>query len=188
MAVAPNSAIDLSEQTILSDYAPRVYAIARRMLGNEQDAEDVAQDVLLQMLRKADTFRGEANVSTWLHRITVNAALEFRRKRAVRQRRHTPAEVDALTEEALHHSPRRRWSAPDQHVLNRETQRLIEEAIEGLPETYRDVYILADVEGLPNAEIASILDLGVPAVKSRLHRARMMMRHALSPHFEESQG
>jgi RNA polymerase sigma-70 factor (ECF subfamily) len=189
MAVAPRCPIDLSPQTILHEYAPRVYAIARRMLGNVQDAEDVAQDVLLQMLRKADTFRGEANVSTWLHRITVNAALEFRRKRAVRHRHQVPAEVDALADEVHRPGPRRRWSLPpDQDMLDRETQQLIEDAIAGLPETYRDVYVLADVEGLPNAEIAAILDLGVPAVKSRLHRARMMMRHTLSPHFEESQG
>ncbi len=188
MAVAPKNGIDLSPQTILHEYAPRVYAIARRMLGTDQDAEDVTQDVLMQMLRKADTFRGEAKVSTWLHRITVNAALEYRRKQAVQRRHQTQAEVDAIPQEILQ-GPRRRWTAPpDQSMLDRETIRLIEEAIAQLPETYRDVYILADVEGLPNAEIASILELGVPAVKSRLHRARLLMRHTLSPHFEESEG
>jgi RNA polymerase sigma-70 factor (ECF subfamily) len=69
--------------------------------------------------------------------------------------------------------------------MDRETQRLIEEAIASLPEPYRDVYVLADVEGLPNAEIGTLLGLGLPAVKSRLHRARLMMREALAPHFEE---
>jgi RNA polymerase sigma-70 factor (ECF subfamily) len=187
MVLAGGKEIDLSPDTILNEYAPRVYAIARRMLGNEQDAEDVTQDVLLQMLRKADTFRGDANFSTWLHRVTVNAALEFRRKRAVRERNLTPADVDDIPPEARHPSPGRHWAAPpDQHALGRETQRLIEQAIAALPESYRDVYVLADVEGLPNAEIAAMLGLGVPAVKSRLHRARMMMRHALAPHFEES--
>jgi RNA polymerase sigma-70 factor (ECF subfamily) len=187
MAVAEGREVDLSPQTILGEYAPRVYAIARRMLGNEQDAEDVTQDVLLQMLRKADTFRGEANFTTWLHRVTVNAALEFRRKRAAHEQRHTAADFDELHPEVRHPRPGRRWAVPpDQAALDREKQRLIEQAIAELPESYRDVYVLADVEGLSNADIAAALGLGIPAVKSRLHRARMTMRHALRPHFEET--
>jgi RNA polymerase sigma-70 factor (ECF subfamily) len=80
----------------------------------------------------------------------------------------------------------RPWSvSPDQPVLDAETHEVIERAIGGLPETYRDVYLLADVEGLPNQEIADMLTLSVSAVKSRLHRARLMMRDALAPHFEE---
>ena len=74
---------------------------------------------------------------------------------------------------------------PEQAALDHETHRLIEEAIARLPETYRDVYVLADVEQLPNAEIGEILGLSVAAVKSRLHRARLLMRDALAPHFEE---
>src|ERR1700688_490334 len=70
---------------LFQDYAPRVYNLARRMLGNEADAEDVTQDVLLQVLRKLDTFRGQSAFPTWLHRVTVNAALAHRRKRAVRE-------------------------------------------------------------------------------------------------------
>jgi RNA polymerase sigma-70 factor (ECF subfamily) len=78
------------------------------------------------------------------------------------------------------------WSVrPEQAVLDRETHQLIETAIAQLPEIYRDVYVLADVEGLPNSEIGEMLDLSVPAVKSRLHRARLLMRDALAPHFEE---
>jgi RNA polymerase sigma-70 factor (ECF subfamily) len=75
--------------------------------------------------------------------------------------------------------------SPDQPVLEAEQHALIERAIADLPDTYRDVYVLADVEGLPNAEIAEMLGLSVPAVKSRLHRGRLMMRDALAPHFEE---
>jgi RNA polymerase sigma-70 factor (ECF subfamily) len=75
--------------------------------------------------------------------------------------------------------------APERLAQSRETQQLIDQAIARLPDTYRDVYVLADVEGLPNAEIAGLLELGVPAVKSRLHRARLLMRRTLAPHFEE---
>src|SRR5262249_32630876 len=83
-----------------------------------------------------------------------------------------------------HASPVHPWSvAPDQEALDRETHELIEKAIAHLPEIYRDVYVLADAEGLPNAEIADILGLSVAAVKSRLHRGRLLMRDALAPAF-----
>src|SRR6185503_14999826 len=75
----------LTADRVFRDYAPRVYNLARRMLGNDADAEDVTQDVLLQVIRKLGTFRGEADIATWLHRVTVNAALAHRRKRARRQ-------------------------------------------------------------------------------------------------------
>src|SRR6266699_4974798 len=77
----------LTAERIFRDYAPRVYALARRMLNNDADAEDVTQDVLLQVVRKLDTFRGESQIATWLHRVTVNAALAHRRKRARRNER-----------------------------------------------------------------------------------------------------
>jgi RNA polymerase sigma-70 factor (ECF subfamily) len=173
---------------VFRDYAPRVYNLARRMLGNDADAEDVTQDVLLQVVRKLDTFRGESAFPTWLHRVTVNAALAHRRKRATRQAHQSGESLDAVLDDG----PRpasgtlRPWSVlPEQPVLDAETHEIIEQAIGRLPDGYRDVYILADVEGLPNAEIAEMLGLSVPAVKSRLHRARLMMRDALAPHFEE---
>ena len=76
----------LTPELVFREYAPRIYGIARRMLGNDADAEDVMQEVLLQVIRKLDTFRGESQIGTWLHRITVNAALAHRQKRANRQK------------------------------------------------------------------------------------------------------
>jgi RNA polymerase sigma-70 factor (ECF subfamily) len=175
-------------EEIFREYAPRVYNLARRMLGNDADAEDVTQDVMLQVLRKLDTFRGQSAFPTWLHRVTVNAALAHRRKRAVREegRLHDP--LDTFPENGHHAAPVRRWSVPpDQEALDHETQKIIEAAIAQLPEAYRDVYVLADVEGLANAEIGEMLGLSVAAVKSRLHRARLQMRNALAPHFEEEE-
>ena len=81
----PADGTTLTPERVFRDYAPRVYNLARRMLGNDADAEDVTQDVLLQVVRKLDTFRGEAAFPTWLHRVTVNAALANRRKRARRK-------------------------------------------------------------------------------------------------------
>ena len=185
----PAAGPPLTADRVFRDYAPRVYNLARRMLGNDADAEDVTQDVLLQVVRKLDTFRGESAFPTWLHRVTVNAALAHRRKRANRQAHQSGESIDAVLDEGEgqpHPGSLRPWSvSPDQPVLDAETHEIIEGAITGLPETYRDVYVLADVEGLPNAEIADMLKLSVPAVKSRLHRARLMMRDALAPHFEE---
>src|SRR5438093_8909096 len=87
---------DLTPERVFRDYAPRVYTLARRMLGNDADAEDVTQDVLLQVVRKLDTFRGESDFFTWLHRITVNAALAHRGKRARRQEHETHDPLDDL--------------------------------------------------------------------------------------------
>jgi RNA polymerase sigma-70 factor (ECF subfamily) len=176
----------LTPEQVFRDHAPRVYNLARRMLGNDADAEDVTQDVLLQVVRKLDTFRGEADFPTWLHRVTVNAALAHRRKRAVREEHQVRDPLEHFLEDGHHAGPVRHWSVePERQALDRETQQLIERAIARLPETYRDVYVLADVEGLPNADIADLLGLSVAAVKSRLHRGRMLMRDALAPHFEE---
>lgn len=173
-------------EQVFRDHAPRIYNLARRMLGNDADAEDVTQDVLLQVVRKLDTFRGEAALPTWLHRVTVNAALAHRRKRANRNEGRVYDPLDSFGDEGSHAGPVRPWPiGPEQAALDKETHELIERAIIDLPETYRDVYVLADVEGLPNAEIAEMLGLSVSAIKSRLHRARLLMRSALARHFEE---
>jgi RNA polymerase sigma-70 factor (ECF subfamily) len=173
-------------EKIFDEFAPRVYNLARRLLGNAADAEDVTQDVFLQVIRKLPTFRGEAAFSTWLYRVTVNAALAYRRKRALREGASLPEPLEDFHEDGNHRAPVRRWmSRPNHQALDREAHQLIEEAIAGLPEIYRDVYVLADVEERPNAEVAEMLGLSVAAVKSRLHRARLPMRKALAPYFEE---
>lgn len=176
----------LTPERVFREYAPRVYNLARRMLGNDADAEDVTQDVLVQVIRKLDTFRGEAAFPTWLHRVTVNAALASRRKRARREEGRVFDPLDAFTDDGHHADHVRPWPRlPDSLALDREQKQLIEQAIAGLPEMYRDVFVLADVEQLPNAEIGELLGLSVPAVKSRLHRARLMMRDALTRFYEE---
>jgi len=175
----------LTPELVFREYAPRIYNLARRMLGNDADAEDVTQDVLLQVVRKLDTFRGESQIATWLHRVTVNAALAHRQKRATRQKREGGEADEEAMATAEPASGSGRWNvSPDEPVLAAEQAEVIERAINRLPEPFRDVYVLADVEGLPNAEIGEMLGLSVPAVKSRLHRARLRMRDALAPHFE----
>jgi RNA polymerase sigma-70 factor, ECF subfamily len=176
----------LTPEQVFRDYAPRVFTLARRMLGNDADAEDVTQDVLVQVIRKLDSFRGDSNIFTWLHRMTVNAALALRAKRARRQQHETTDPLNHFHENGHHGKPVRPWSVgADQQALDKEREQIIEKAIAGLPEIYRDVYVLADVEQLSNPDISTMLGIGLAAVKSRLHRGRMLMRDALAPHFEE---
>ena len=178
---------------VFREYAPRIYHIARRLLNNEADAEDVTQDVLLQVVRKLHTYRGESTLPTWLHRITVNAALAHREKRANRAKHETATGdedmLEAVAAEPSHgvKLPRPNVHAgPDELALATEQRALIDRAIARLPQLFRDVFVLADVEGIPSDEIATLLGLSVPAVKSRLHRARLRMRDLLSPHFEDA--
>jgi RNA polymerase sigma-70 factor (ECF subfamily) len=168
----------LSAEQVYHDYAPRVFNVARRMVATDCDAEDVTQEVLLQVVRKLPTFRGDAAFPTWLHRVTVNTALTHRRRQATRQDHvRTTGGNDQPLEIPGGEGP------PEGVVLGAETRHLLDEAIRSLPEAYREVFLLADIEGLPNAEVADRLELTLAAVKSRLHRARAMLREALEPHF-----
>jgi RNA polymerase sigma-70 factor, ECF subfamily len=169
---------------VFRDHAARVYGLARLLLGHDADAEDVTQDVFLQVVCKLHTFRGEAALTTWLHRVTVNAVLMLRRQRA-NLKEQLMADPDAHPSACLTHAGpgRRRSVPPDEQVRIQEERQLIARAVARLPQAYQDVFVLADVEGLPNAEVAELLGLSVPAVKSRLHRARLGLREALVPYF-----
>jgi RNA polymerase sigma-70 factor, ECF subfamily len=169
------------------DYAPRIYHLARRMLGNEADAQDVTQEVFVQVMRKLSGFRSEAAFPTWLYRVAVNAALAYRRNRAVREGHLSHDAKEITRQERARQTHLWHWvGEPEKLALDRETHDLIEKAIARLPERYRDVYMLADLEELSNVEIAEMLGLGLSVVKSRLHRARLLMRAALTPYFEEN--
>jgi RNA polymerase sigma-70 factor, ECF subfamily len=180
---AEKPSLPTTAEDVFYAHAPRIYNLARRMLDHDADAEDVTQEVLLQIIRKFDTFRGEATLTTWLNRVTVNAVLLHRRKRARRRERQVNAPLDILPEHERACAAMSPRNTPDQQLMDQETQELIESAIARLPERYRDVYVLADIKNMPNAVIGEKLTLEVPAVKSRLHRARRMMREALTPHF-----
>ena len=172
----------LVPERVFRDYAASVYKLARRLLSSDADADDVTQDVFVQVLRKLPSFRGEAALPTWLHRITVNAALSYRRKQATRSKRFVPLFPEELLEDGSRPtSSRRQLAEPEKQALEQEMHRLIEAAISRLPENHRKVCVLADVKELSSSEIAGMLGLSVAAVKSRLHRARLLMRKALAP-------
>jgi RNA polymerase sigma-70 factor (ECF subfamily) len=181
-----HSPFPLSAEQVYQDYAPHVFNTARRMVSNDSDAEDVTQDVLLKVVRKLPTFRGDSAFPTWLHRVTVNTALSHRRRQAVQQEHGLGYSRDVFGEdEPLVESAPGKTPEPATEILHHEMRQLIEQAIASLPEMYRTVFVLADIEGWSNADIAAHLHLTLPAVKSRLHRARLLMRDALAPHFNE---
>jgi RNA polymerase sigma-70 factor (ECF subfamily) len=160
--------------------------MARHLLGNATDAEDVVQDVFLQVQQKLSTFRGESALSTWLYRLAVNLALAYRRKRSVRNRDQIQKEdMDAYLGNSTPYLLAQENADPQQQSLEHERQRLVDEAIAHLPEEQRDAVVLADLEELPLSEVAELLALSVPAVKSRLHRARVQLRALLARQFDE---
>jgi RNA polymerase sigma-70 factor (ECF subfamily) len=155
----------------------RLLAVARRMLGNEADARDALQDGLLAAHRSLASFRGTARLSTWLHRIVVNAALM-----KLRSRRRRPEEsIDALLPQFDAQGRRvgaDLAAAPDAERAfeHRQTLAAIRRAAERLPLAYREVFVLRDVEDLDTAEVAALLGVSDGVVKIRLHRARQALR------------
>jgi RNA polymerase sigma-70 factor (ECF subfamily) len=182
----PISGIPRTAEHAYEQYAPWVSRIARRLLGNDADADDVTQDVFVQVVRKLPSFRGEAAFPTWLYRVTVNAAQSYRRNRATRRMRGLPEFSDDVRAEDGRQASVRYWlTDPEKRVSDQERHRLLETAIARLPEIYRQVYVLAYVKELPSTKIAGMLGLTLAAVKSRLHRAQLLMRKTLAPHQEE---
>jgi len=169
---------DAYEQLVRS-YAGRLLAVARRLLGEGEDAHDAVQEAFLSAFRSIDGFQGNARLSTWLHRIVVNAALM-----RLRTRRRKPEEpIDALLPGFLpdgHREERRPWQ-PGAALERREQRQLVRAAIDRLPDSYRTVLLLRDIEELDTAEVAEMLGVSPAVVKTRLHRARQALREILAP-------
>lgn len=174
-----------SVQIIYQKYALPIYSLALRMTSDATDAEDITQEVLLQVIRRLDTFRGESSFTTWLYRVTVNAVLALRRKRATAKERQFGGPEGDEGPDGLVAARAGLSAAPEDEVLGGELREHLEAAIARLPDTYRDPFILSDIEHFSNAEICDLLGLSLAAVKSRLHRARWMLRTALQPYMAE---
>jgi len=170
-------------ETLVRLHAPRLLAVSRRMLDNEEDARDAVQDALVSAFRSIDRFQGQSKISTWLHRIVVNMALM-----RLRTRRRKPEEsleplLPVFTEEGHHAQQFTAWDEPVDRLAEREeTRRVVREAILGLPEQYREVLMLRDIQELDTNETARELEITPNAVKIRLHRARQALRTKLDAH------
>jgi RNA polymerase sigma-70 factor, ECF subfamily len=169
-------------ERLVATFGDRAYRLAIRITGNRPDAEEAVQDAFWSAIRKIDGFRGAAAFGTWLYRITAHAA--YSKVRARQSRRHErplDGAMPSFDAHGQHAEPIVDWSAKvEDAALQKELRSLLTSAIDDLPGDYRMAFLLRDVEGLSNAEIAEVLDLGLAAVKSRIHRSRLLLRKRLA--------
>lgn len=152
----------------------RIYSLCLRMVGNVAEAEDMTQEVFLQLYRKIASFRGESAFTTWLHRMTINVVLMRMRKKGL-----SLISLDEAMEPTQEEGPGRNYGAPDPSLTGAIDRLALERAVAGLPAGYRLVFVLHDVEGFEHNEIASMLDCSIGNSKSQLHKARLKLREAL---------
>ena len=151
----------------------RVYSLCLRMIGDAAEAEDLTQEAFLQMFRKIGTFRGEAQFSTWLHRLTVNLVLMKLRKKALWTSSLDDPGTDSEDSRPME------FGSPDSTLTGSVDRLTLEKAIEALPPGYRIIFQLHDVEGYEHREIAGMIGCSVGNSKSQLHKARMKLREML---------
>jgi RNA polymerase sigma-70 factor (ECF subfamily) len=169
-------------ESLVRRHERRIFRVTLAVLGNIEDAEEAMQDTFVKAFRHLDQFRKEARFTTWLTRIAVNEAIQKRNAR----KNFVPLAAAETEEE--HFAPKRYepWkSNPEQLYGKQELHRIVEDAIQSLPEIYREAFILRDIEELNAEEAGEVLGITVPALKSRLLRARLMIRETLAAKFEE---
>lgn len=174
-------------EQVVRAYGGRLLAVARRIVGSEEDARDVVQDAFLNAFRSLNRFEGTAKLSTWLHRIVVNAALMRLRTRKRKPEQSIETLLPAFLEDGHYEERFKSWDEPVDKIMERaENRALVRKQIDALPEGYRTVLVLRDIEGLDTEETANVLGLSVNATKIRLHRARQALRTMLAPHFRST--
>ena len=170
-------------ETLIARYGDRVYRLAMRITGNRPNAEEVVQDAFWTVVRRIETFRGDAAFSSWLYRITANCAYEKLRVRA----RHQESSIDdgSVMREG-HAAQWQDWSARiEDPALQVELRHVLIAALDSLPEDYRAVVVLRDVEGLSPQDVSEMTGLSVAAVKGRTHRARLALRKRLGEYLSD---
>lgn len=151
-----------------------MYAVALRMCGNREDAQDCSQEAMLRIYRALSNFKGQSSFATWVYRITMNTCLDELRRRKVR----SASSLDSLLETGW--SPADSAEGPEQHSLRSEQRRMLEKAIQSLPEDMRAAIVLRDIQGFSYDQIATMLDANVGTIKSRISRGRERLRENLS--------
>jgi len=172
-------------EAIFDLYSPKLYRVAQRILGEVADTEEVIQDVFWTVYRKAKSFRGNSQLSTWLYRLTINAALgKIRREKKHSQEVEYEEYLPKFQEDGHHLvRPVVDWSDTlDEKYAKQELQALLSAALDQLKPLDKSVVVLSDLEGMSDKEIAKTTGLTVSAVKTRLHRARLFLRGKLAVH------
>ena len=171
-------------EELVRRYDRNVFRIAQHITQNREDAEDVVQDAFIKAFSNLKQFQGQSKFYTWLVRIAVNEALMKLRRR--RPERMVSLDEDVKTEDDSVPREVADWSPnPEQQYSQAELRDILDRTIHGLPASFRTVFVLRDVEGLSTEETAQALDLSVPAVKSRLLRARLQLRERLNKYFQK---
>jgi RNA polymerase sigma-70 factor, ECF subfamily len=174
-------------EQLLDRYEDKIFRLAYRFVRNESEAKEILQDTFLSIWRKLDTFKGDSQFGSWLYRVAANTALMRLRS----QRRHPEISTEELPVGYLDNygqlpSVGENWSKrPDDELQSEELRRYIQTSVDALPEIYRTVFLLRDVEGLSTEETGEILAISVPTVKTRLHRARIALRDAITQYFNK---
>lgn len=170
-------------ETLVRTYGGRLLATARRMLHNDEDARDAVQDAFINAFRSRESFKGDSLISTWLHSIVVNSSLMKLRTRRRKPEEQIENYLPRFLPDGHHAQTFASWTEPADVALSRkETAEMVRNAIEELPETYRTVVLLRDIEGLSTEETAKIVNTTPNAVKIRLHRGRLALRTLIAPH------
>lgn len=169
-------------EALMSQYGGKIFGLAQRLTGNRADAEEVLQDVFWGILRNIASFREDAKLSTWIYRITTNTTLmKLRQRPKGEQLPLEEALGPAMTADGMIAERVVDWTTlPSEKLERKELARRLEGATDQLPPGYRTVLVLRDIEGLSAAEACEMLNLSVPALKSRLHRARLFLRKQLA--------
>src|SRR5512142_2692477 len=174
-------------EELVKRYDRNVFRIAQHITQNREDAEDVVQDAFLKAYRNLEQFQGQSKFYTWLVRIAVNEALMRLRRR--RPERMVSLDEDINTGEDTIPREVADWAPNPEQLYNQsELREILQKTIQGLPPSFRTVFVLRDVEGLSTEETADALNLSIPAVKSRLLRARLQLRERLSRYFKKRNG
>lgn len=174
-------------ESLVGKHEQKVYGLALRMTRSEADAAEITQDTFLSAYQHLSEFRGEAAFGSWVHRIAANNALmRLRRQKVVDIVSDELAGPEFTERGSLADGPESDWSKrADDKILEDELGRAIQTATDSLPEGYREVFLLKDVEGLSYEEISEMVGISIPAVKSRLHRARLALREAIDAFYKE---
>jgi RNA polymerase sigma factor (sigma-70 family) len=174
-------------EALVGRHEDKVYGLALRMTRSEADAAEITQDTFLSAYQHLSEFRGEAAFGSWVHRIAANNALMRLRRQKVLDIVSDDLVGPEFTDRgSLAEPPDSDWSRrADDQLLDEELGRAIQAATDALPEGYREVFLLKDVEGLSYEEISEMVGISVPAVKSRLHRARLALREAIDAFYKE---
>jgi RNA polymerase sigma-70 factor (ECF subfamily) len=169
-------------EEIVRRYSNKVYNLAYHLTHDASAAEEIMQEVFLTVIAKINTLTNDAYFSTWLYRVATNASYGFLRKEKKYTEQTTIEEIDQEPSQDYVYD----WSTlPDDILLSEESRTILQGSIDSLPEAMRTVVIMKDVEGFSNEEIAQSLGVSVPAVKSRLHRGRLILRDVLYGYFRK---